>query len=251
MKNTINPLLNKKTIALFWAVVGVVSLTAGYMHARKPVANLKIINATEVQARMAAGAHVVNVLSPKTYADAHIKGSMNIPLKQLKSRAGQFDKSQTLVVYCASSSCDASHKAAQVLWRAGFKNVFVYEGGMKDWRDKNLPVAGPCKMRYLQSSTDKAKISKTTKKKPVAYAKTKTEKRIRRGSAKTQPTVKTTKKGKAAKTKTKKIRTQKTKKVKTAKAGTKTKPSKKPKKQKATRKQKREKKETLRFSPIE
>lgn len=243
MKNTIKPLCNKKTIALFWAVVGVVSLTAGYMHARKPVANLKIINATEVQARMASGAHVINVLSPKTYADAHIKGSMNIPLKQLKSRAGQFDKSQTLVVYCASSSCDASHRAAQVLGRAGFKNVFVYEGGMKDWRDKNLPVAGPCKMRYLQSSTDKAKISKTTKKKPAAYAKTKTEKRIRRGSAKTQPTVKTTKKGKTAKTKTKKVKTAKAKKAKKAKTGAKT--------SKKNKKQKREKKETLRFSPIE
>lgn len=241
MKNSIKSLCNKKTMAIFFAIASVVSLTVGYIQARKSAPNLKIIDATEVQTKMASGAHLINVLSRKTYEDLHIKGSMNIPLKQLKSRANQFSKNQTLVVYCASAHCDASHKAARILNRAGFHNVFVYEGGMKDWRNKKLPVTGPGKMRYLQSNTDKARISKTTKKKTASYEKTNTEKRIRRNNSKTQPIMKTTKKGKKTKAKTRK-------KIKTSKV--KTKAQKKNKKKKTSRKQKREREKDLNFQQL-
>lgn len=268
MQKTIKPLLNKKITTLFWVVIGIASLTAGYMYARKPSGPVKIISASDVQSKVTSGAHVINVLSPKTYADAHIKGSMNIPLKQLRTRAGQFDKDQTLVVYCASSTCDASHKAAKILNRAGFHNVFVYEGGMKDWHDKGFATAGPCKMRYLYNGKGRApKVCKVSKKKPVASKEKPTEKRIRTG-AKAKPTVKTekrnkkvkgkkttsSKKGKAAKVKTPKTKTPKTK---SAKIGTGTsKKSKKraAKKQSSPRKAKRqrqEEKQELRFSPIE
>lgn len=261
MQKTINPLLNKKITTLFWVVIGIASLTAGYMYARKPSGPVKIISALDVQSKITSeGAHVVNVLSPKTFADARIPISINIPLKQLRTRANQFDKDQVLIVYGDSSASDISHKAAKILDRAGFHNVFVYEGGMKDWHDKGLPTAGPCKMRYLYNGKGRApKVCKVSKKKPEASKEKPTEKRIRSG-AKAKPTVKTEKRSKKVKAKkttpSKKGKAATVKKTKTAKTGTGT--SKKNKKRTAkkqssprkAKRQRQEEKQELRFSPI-
>lgn len=84
---------------------------------------------------------VVNVLEPKWYELGFIKGSLKIPLSQLEQRAGELNKSQPVVTYCASYSCDSSTKAAQWLAAQGF-DVRAYEGGIKEWTAAGLPVEG-------------------------------------------------------------------------------------------------------------
>jgi len=82
---------------------------------------------------------LINVLKPEHFQKAHINSSINIPLesrsftKQVETVAG--GKDRDVVVYCASFDCDASPKAAQKLEKAGFKHVYDYEGGTKDWLD--------------------------------------------------------------------------------------------------------------------
>ena len=48
---------------------------------------------------------------------------VEIPRKQLP-----------IVVYCANSKCDASHKLTRYLIDAGYVNVIEYTGGIKDWK---------------------------------------------------------------------------------------------------------------------
>jgi rhodanese-related sulfurtransferase len=49
------------------------------------------------------------------------------------------DRQAEIVVYCASSSCQNSHIAAQRLIQLGYTNVAVYAGGKQDWEEAGLP----------------------------------------------------------------------------------------------------------------
>jgi rhodanese-related sulfurtransferase/peroxiredoxin len=85
---------------------------------------------------------VIDVLSPKSYARAHVKGSINIPLKELKGKMSTLSKEGKIVVYCANYKCHASTAAAKQLNAAGFKAVHDYKGGIKEWKEAGLPVGG-------------------------------------------------------------------------------------------------------------
>lgn len=88
---------------------------------------------------------VVNVLSEEYYGKCHIKDSINVPLDQLAAVAGEsWSKGDTIVVYCANYQCPASRDAFKLLDKLGFKHLYAYEGGMKEWCEKGLPVAGEC-----------------------------------------------------------------------------------------------------------
>jgi len=87
---------------------------------------------------------LVDVLSEEQYADEHIPGSINIPLDQLEDRAeDELDRDEDIVVYCASTSCQASPKAWKLLDRMGYETVWDYEEGLKGWREAgNETVSG-------------------------------------------------------------------------------------------------------------
>jgi len=94
---------------------------------------------------------VINVLDPEWYADAHIKGSINVPLKELKDFAQHTDKQTPVVVYCASYECSASKMAWHVLHELGFQDLYAYEGGMNEWYRAGLPTEGSHAQKYLQA----------------------------------------------------------------------------------------------------
>jgi rhodanese-related sulfurtransferase len=87
---------------------------------------------------------IINVLPNDYFAKQHIAGSVNIPLEDenfvshVEDEVG--NKAEPVVVYCASTECDASPKAAKQLEEAGFNQVLDYEEGMKGWKDAGLPV---------------------------------------------------------------------------------------------------------------
>jgi rhodanese-related sulfurtransferase len=87
---------------------------------------------------------VINVLSSEDFQREHIPDSRNIPVgddafaSKVEDAVG--GKSKPVIVYCASTDCDASPKAAQKLEKAGFRKVYDYEGGMKAWREAGLPI---------------------------------------------------------------------------------------------------------------
>lgn len=88
---------------------------------------------------------LINVLSPDSFNEKHIRTSINIPQENqefaqtVEKVAGS--KERKIVVYCASFECDASSKAAKKLDDAGFSNVFAYEGGTKDWFEGGAQAA--------------------------------------------------------------------------------------------------------------
>ena len=86
---------------------------------------------------------LIEVLMPKPFNEAHIKGAINIPLNTIAKEASeQFNKDDAIIVYCADAACKASPAAAEKLETFGFTNVYDYEGGKQDWMDAGYPVEG-------------------------------------------------------------------------------------------------------------
>ena len=104
-----------RLLLLVLAVLGAVALLARF-RPRVPA------GAGAVAGKLAAGAAVVDVRTPAEYAAGHYDGARNIPLNELRARAGEVgSKDQAVVVYCASGARSA--QAAEILKAAGFTNV--------------------------------------------------------------------------------------------------------------------------------
>ncbi len=59
------------------------------------------IGRDEVRRLLGEGAQLVEVLGPKEYAEEHIAGAVNIPLKELDERApAELDPARPVIVYC-------------------------------------------------------------------------------------------------------------------------------------------------------
>jgi rhodanese-related sulfurtransferase len=98
---------------------------------------------------------VVNVLDAALYNDAHIKGSINIPMAKVKETVKSWDKKQPVVIYCANYTCSASGQIAKELTNLGFTDAFAYEGGTAEWyqlqkNDSSYALEGPAQQGYLQ-----------------------------------------------------------------------------------------------------
>jgi rhodanese-related sulfurtransferase len=77
---------------------------------------------------------LIEVLGKKAYEKSHIKGAVNVPLKDIGHVAKErYDTETEIVVYCADMECQASPKAAQKLEGMGFHKVYDYVKGKKDW----------------------------------------------------------------------------------------------------------------------
>ena len=88
---------------------------------------------------------LINTLDEEHFPDTQIPGSINIPqsrddfVQRVEQEAGTTN--QKIVVYCASTECSSSPKAAKKLEEAGFSNVFDFEAGAKGWEAAGQPLA--------------------------------------------------------------------------------------------------------------
>ena len=72
------------------------------------------------------GAIILDVRTPGEYASGHIKGSVNIPVDQLRNQLAKLkDKQVPIITCCASGMRSASAKS--ILKSAGYEQV--YNGG--------------------------------------------------------------------------------------------------------------------------
>ncbi len=79
------------------------------------------------------------------FADGHIRGAVSLPVGEADAELARFrDRAPLtalLVVYCNGYSCHDSKTLADKLIGAGWRQVYVFEGGLPEWRDAGYPVA--------------------------------------------------------------------------------------------------------------
>jgi rhodanese-related sulfurtransferase len=79
-------------------------------------------------------AQLIDVREPHEYEAGHILGARNIPLSQLKMRIKEIRPDQPVYLYCQNGI--RSGRAAQVLRRKGYKDLYHLKGGFKTWTGK-------------------------------------------------------------------------------------------------------------------
>ena len=101
------------------------------------------VDVKQVQALLAEGAQVLEVLPAEEYEEQHLPGAINIPLKELDAgTASVLDRKRPVIVYCWDSVCDLSPRAACRLETLGFEQVYDYVAGKYDWLAYGLPSEG-------------------------------------------------------------------------------------------------------------
>ena len=82
---------------------------------------------------------VIDVCEPEEFAASHVAGARSVPLSTLEgSKSLPSNKALPLVVVCASGA--RSTRAVGQLRKAGYANAQALSGGLKAWRDANLPI---------------------------------------------------------------------------------------------------------------
>ncbi|MDQ0156413.1 rhodanese-like domain-containing protein [Robertmurraya andreesenii] len=79
-------------------------------------------------------AQLIDVREPNEFEAGHILGARNIPLSQLKMRMKEIRPDKPVYLYCQSGI--RSGRAAQTLYRKGYKELSHLQGGFKKWSGK-------------------------------------------------------------------------------------------------------------------
>jgi rhodanese-related sulfurtransferase len=83
---------------------------------------------------------VVDVREPEEFAAGHMTGAKNVPLDQLKDKLAAVVKNKTvpLLLVCATGS--RAQRAVATAKKLGYEQAQAVGGGLKSWKDANLPV---------------------------------------------------------------------------------------------------------------
>jgi rhodanese-related sulfurtransferase len=79
-------------------------------------------------------AQLIDVRESNEFEAGHILGARNIPLTQLKTRLKELRPDKPVYLYCQSGL--RSGRAAQMLKRKGYGELYHLKGGFKQWQGK-------------------------------------------------------------------------------------------------------------------
>lgn len=103
--------------------------------------NITSVSAIEFENDIKADSvQLLDVRTPKEYAEGHIAGALNINVQSDDFRQiaeKKLSKESTILVYCRSGR--RSMDAAEILTKLGYKVVNL-KGGIIEWKEEGLPV---------------------------------------------------------------------------------------------------------------
>jgi rhodanese-related sulfurtransferase len=91
-----------------------------------------------VKTAMGAGAFILDIRTPAEFAEGHIEGAVNIPLRELTARMSEIPKDVQVIEHCKSGFRAAL--AIPVLHALGFDNVKAFTGSYLAWVEAGEPV---------------------------------------------------------------------------------------------------------------
>ena len=98
----------------------------------------KVVDAPTLRAMMASDKDlpVYNTMSELECLDHRIPGSRCLPCEEIQNNPSVLptDKNRDIVFYCESAQCYRSCLAADAAVKAGYRQVFVLDGGMPAWK---------------------------------------------------------------------------------------------------------------------
>ena len=100
----------------------------------------EIIDSSQLKELKSKGVPVVDIRTKKEYKSGHIPGVLHINfmtgnfMKEMKN----FDRNEPIIIYCAVGG--RSGFAARMMLANGFKKVYDYSDGFKDWKERKEEI---------------------------------------------------------------------------------------------------------------
>ena len=83
---------------------------------------------------------VVDVCEADEFAAGHVGGARNVPVGQLETRLPEVVKNKALPVILVCTSGARASRSLAVAKKLGYEKAQVLAGGLKAWKEANLPV---------------------------------------------------------------------------------------------------------------
>ncbi len=109
------------------------------LHAKDPsVKNVELQEALELVAK--PDTYILDVRSAEEFSAGHIEGAHLIPIRDFKKRLSLLpaNKEQNILVYCSRGG--RSTRAAGIMQKQGYSNIYNFKGGMDAWESARQPI---------------------------------------------------------------------------------------------------------------
>lgn len=83
---------------------------------------------------------MIDVRDAAEYAQGHATGARNVPLDQLEQKLPGTVKNKSLPVLLMCASGARAQRALATAKKLGYEQAQVVGGGLKSWKDANLPI---------------------------------------------------------------------------------------------------------------
>ena len=88
---------------------------------------MKTINKTKLEQLLQKGALLVDIRSPVDFRNAHINGSVNLPLRNFINKIMSMPKNSAIVIYSNASNDSDLTQGINYAENLGFTNLFIGE----------------------------------------------------------------------------------------------------------------------------
>lgn len=124
---------------LFVALAVVIAMLV-YSYMGDRLAGYKSVGTDEATRLYNDDALMLDVRTAAEYKDGYIGNALNIPVTELASKADTIsaDKHQPVLAYCLTGA--RSSRAAAMLAKKGYTQVYNLAGGINAWKSAGLPV---------------------------------------------------------------------------------------------------------------
>ncbi len=101
---------------------------------------VELISATDLNVKMGDSIQLIDVRTPKEFAEGYLKGAklINFFDKDFLDQMSKLDKDKELYIYCRSGN--RSGQATKKLKTMGFTKIYDLKDGIKSWKRDNLEI---------------------------------------------------------------------------------------------------------------
>jgi rhodanese-related sulfurtransferase len=98
------------------------------------------VNEFEKQIKATKNLQLIDVRTPQEFEKNHIKGAINIDVRnqEFRTEIEKLDKTKPVFVYCIKGI--RSKSACYIFNEAGFKTIYHFEGGLNAWIEAKKEV---------------------------------------------------------------------------------------------------------------
>ena len=109
---------------------------------RRRAKNRPVLDPEQVQSvTVGSEALVVDLRTAEAFRTGHIRGSLNVPHRDLPNRFTQPDPKARRAMILVDENDKGAHLALDFLLSRGFQDIHVMQGGLKAWRREGRPLA--------------------------------------------------------------------------------------------------------------